>query len=514
MASGWVKSAWVPLCIFGTVLAVGCAPQTTGPSGASAPSVQTPGASVATAAGAVPAQPTAAGSIAVVPPAVAAAGHAAPVTGTPVGTAAGSVAIPDGSAVGTGSSVPCDVAPVLSKHCAKCHSAVPKFGAPMPLVTAADFLAMSKLNPSMTVAQTIPPRINATEQARLMPPVTSSKLAANELQSLNDWVRGGAKPAAGAAACPVTDAPTGTTSPEVTGPAPTGPRMGGASLVEQQYDDPDMKCYQFLTHAQGDKDAPYTQGQGEQYVNFSFKAPWTGTQYLRAIKLVNVDNAPVLHHWLLFKDTTMKQDGAVMTSSGAHTDGAVLLHGWAPGANPIFYDKDVGMKMESNVSYTLEAHLYNATGSPGKDHSGAEVCVTPKVPEHVVDISWVGTDNIAGTTATGNCTPAKRTEPIHIIAAQPHLHKKGMHQKVTINRADGTKKVIHDKPFSFDDQRYYVLDEVLMPGDTMTTTCQYSAPSTFGSSSDAEMCYFFTIAWPAGAVGTRSVIHGANTCIN
>jgi len=87
-----------------------------------------------------------------------------------------------------------------------------------------------------------------------------------------------------------------------------------------------------------------------------------------------------------------------------------------------------------------------------------------------------------------------------------------MHQKVVINRKDGMKEVIHDKPFSFDDQRYYILDTVLMPGDTISTTCTYSSPATFGTSSDSEMCYFFTIAWPAGSIGTNSLIHGANTC--
>lgn len=380
----------------------------------------------------------------------------------------------------------------------------------MALMTAADFAAPSKLTPSMTVAQVVPARINAQEQQRLMPPVTSSKLTAAELQSFNAWLQSGAKPVANG--CAVTE---GSTNPTTETPAtPAGTHMGGATLEPQEYADPEMKCYQFLTHAQGNKDMPYTQGQGEQYVNFSFKAPWTGTQYLRAIKLVGVEQATVLHHWLLFKDTTQKSDGAVTPSSGAHTDGAILLHGWAPGASPIYYDIDVGMKMESDVSYSLEAHLYNMTGKPGTDHSGAEVCVTTKVPEHVVDVSWVGTDSIFGTSATGTCHPKRQKGPIHIVAAQPHLHKKGMHQKVVVTRKGGMSEVIHDEPFNFDDQRYYLKDVVLEDGDSMTTTCTYSAPATFGSSTDSEMCYFFTIAWPAGQLGASSAIHGANTCLD
>jgi hypothetical protein len=383
----------------------------------------------------------------------------------------------------------------------------------MSLMSVNDFKAASKLTPAMSVAQVTPARLRAGDTTRLMPPVTSSKLAPAELATLDDWIAGGAAPAAGA--CAVTEAPLQPTAAGSGAPTmPVGPRSGGASLEPQQYDDPDMKCYKFLTHAQGNFDAPFMQGPGEQYVNFSFKAPWTGDVYLRSIQL-HVENAPVLHHWLLFKDPRAKTHGAIQqNASGTHTDGAVLLHGWAPGASPIYYDPDVGMKLESGSGLTLEAHFYNAGTGAKPDHSGAEVCVTPKVPAHVVDISWVGTDRIAGTSATGNCSPVDKSQPIHIIAAQPHLHKAGVHQKVVLNRRDGTKDIVHDADFGFDDQRYWLKNTVLMPGDTLTTTCTYNKPSTFGSSTDTEMCYFFTIAWPAGSLGSYSVIHGANTCMD
>jgi hypothetical protein len=125
----------------------------------------------------------------------------------------------------------------------------------------------------------------------------------------------------------------------------------------------------------------------------------------------------------------------------------------------------------------------------------------------------LGTETISGTSATGNCKP-KGPGPIHLIAAQPHMHKKGSHMKVVVNRAGGMPEVIHDKPFSFDDQRYYVENTILMQGDTLTTTCTYSAPSTFGQSTNNEMCYFFSLAWPAGNLGVANFLHGANVCEN
>jgi hypothetical protein len=461
----------------------------------------------------------------------AAAGSGSVATGSPANVAkpnpaAGSGSVATGSPVPTttpqpapasGNAVPCDVAKAVGDHCSACHSMLPQFGAPMPLMTLADFHAPAKSNAMLQVAQIIPTRINATDTSRLMPPISSPQLLPADLTAFNSWLSGGAQGVANG--CPImpismpATAPTGAPAPTDPTLAASGPRSGGASLDAQEYNDPEMKCYQMLTHAQGDGNADYMQAPGEQYWEFTFKAAWTGTQYLRSVRPIIRNPAPVLHHWLLFKDTSMGSDGAIVAGTGAHIDGAVLIHGWAPGASPIYYDPDVGMKMESNVTYTVEAHMYNSGSSAGPDHSGPELCVTTKVPTHVVDINWVGTDNIAGTSAQGTCHPANAAMPIHLIGAQPHMHKTGMHMKEVVTRAGGMAETIHDDDFSFDDQRYYLLNTVLMSGDTMSTTCTYRSPATFGSSTNQEMCYFFTIAWPAGAIGAPSLIHGANTCL-
>jgi hypothetical protein len=426
------------------------------------------------------------------------------------GRAAGAGGI-TGSSAGPG--VPCDVAPIVSQHCTNCHAKTPQFGAPMPLMTVEDFQAPTRSAPTLPVHKTALTRISATEAARMMPPVTSSKLAAAEMTTFSAWLSGGA--VAAAQGCAITE-PTSQPTAGSGGTLAPSTRSGGATIEPQEYNDPDLKCYKFLTHAAGDMDAPYMQGAGEQYVNFSFKAPWTGTAYLRAVKIA-VENAPVLHHWLFFKDASRMRDGQVSEVGllGVHTDGAILLYGWAPGATPLYFDPDVGMQLESTVSYTLEAHLNNSTGRTMGDHNGVEICVTSKVPAHIADITWVGTDSISGTSARGTCTPGGR-EPIHVIAAQPHMHKKGNHMKVVVNRRGASAETIHDHDFDFDDQRYYIEDTILMPGDTMTTTCSYSSPATFGPSTSQEMCYFFSVAWPAGSLNNNSgaLLHGANTCLN
>jgi hypothetical protein len=424
-------------------------------------------------------------------------------------------------AAASGGDIPCDAARVISARCTACHQTQPKFGAPMALMTASDFQAAAKSNPARKTYELVPERIDPTDVAKRMPPTSLPALSEAEKVPLRSWLQAGAAKSPNGCAVTVTDLVTGGDAGAggSSGAAGSGAvaSSGGASTTPIEYNDPDMKCYKFLAHAAGSLTTPYTQGSGEQYVNFTFKAPWQGDVYSRAIKLAIDPKSKVIHHWLLFKLSAATTDGGVNPgTSGTHPDG-ILLHGWAPGATPLYLDPDVGMKLEGNVGYELEVHFNNATGAPGDDQSGAEVCVTTKVPTHLAELAWVGTDSINGTSATGRCVPSGASEPIHIIAAQPHMHLKGRHMKVTINHKAGGQQVIHDEDFSFDNQRYYVIpDAIMMPGDTMSTTCTYSEPATFGMSTNNEMCYFFSLHWPAGALrsaGVGSVLHGADSCM-
>jgi hypothetical protein len=504
-------SSSITVSFCGLLLAAGCGnPASTGNGSLTNPSI--PGNCVQGSA-ACPAI-GAAGTVAIGAAGVVSspAGTAAPVTaGTPA-SAAGTVAMPSaGSAApATNGGVPCDVATLVSTHCTLCHGAKPQGGAPMSLMTIGDFHAPAKSNPAMTVAAIAPSRINATDQARRMPPVNSTAaLSDAEKATLTTWLSGGAQGVA--TACPIMEpAKPGADGGVDAGPATMG-GMGGASLDPIEYNDPDMKCYKFLTHAPGDMNAPYSHGPGEEYVNFTFKAPWTGTVYTRAHKL-SVGDAPILHHWLLYIDSTPGADGGVQGGSTGIHPSSNLLHAWAPGASPLYFDPDVGMKLDSSQGVTLEAHINNATGSTGTDHNGAEICVTTKVPAHVIDLTWTGSERLGSLMASGTCTPRKF--PIHIIAAQPHMHKKGTHMKVVINRAGGMTEVMHDADFSFDNQRYYLSDKVLMQGDTFTVTCTYSSPASFGQSTNNEMCYWFPFAWPAGSMASGAGIHGPTTCLN
>lgn len=415
---------------------------------------------------------------------------------------------------GSAGGVPCDVARVVSDNCTLCHAATPVFGAPMPLMTLADFHKPAFSNPQRKVFEVVSERINAQEVARRMPPASSEALAAADLAAMNAWLGASAMGTA-TGACNITmgGSPTGmaggggTTLPPGT--------SGGLSVDPIEYNDPLMECYEIRAHAPGDKTQPYSVStQPDNYMNFHFMPEFEGTRYVRSYRLL-LDNERVVHHWLFFKNSGPKTDGAVEPSSGTHPDGE-LQHGWAPGGGDVYFHPDVGTEMPSNTSYTLELHYNNTTGSASPDTSGLEVCVTPTRPANVATMSWLGTDAISGTSATGTCDPSSNA-PIRIVAGTPHMHTKGTHMKVVVTRAGGQSEVVHDEPFDFNYQVVYPEEIMIMPGDKITTTCTYNAPATFGPGTSSEMCYWFAMHYPENSLTNGnpigSIIHGPNTCL-
>jgi hypothetical protein len=418
--------------------------------------------------------------------------------------------------------VPCDVAGIVSENCTTCHSNPAQFSAPMPLMAHADFMAAAKSQPTKKVFEVIPSRINATDIKLRMPPASGTTITAANLKIFNDWLAGGAK--AVTPSCAITlktsnAPPTGTTTmvPPTEGTGTTGAPSGsgGASDKPIKYDDPMMKCYEFRAHAPNDKATPFSvSNTPDMYTNFTFMPPWQGMAYARSFRVLD-GNKAVIHHWLFYKDNTAGPDGDVAPSIGAHPNGE-LVHGWAPGGSDLYFDSDVGLEMPGDVAYTLETHHNNAGVGPANDNSGVEVCVTPTAPKNVASLSWLGTDSISGTTASGTCEPTSG-EPVHIIGIQPHMHTKGTHMTAEITRVSGMKEMLHDAPFDFQYQHSYHATTILMPGESIKTTCTYNQPTHFGEGTNDEMCYLFTLYYPKYSLTNgnpiASVIHGPNTCL-
>ena len=414
--------------------------------------------------------------------------------------------------MGAASGVPCDIAPIISNNCTLCHGTQRFGGAPMSLMTLADFHAPAASNMAMKVYEVMPSRINAMQIGMRMPPASAAAMGASDLATLNGWLSAGAQ----GGTCQITATPVtgGQAGDGSVDPMPGA--SGGISSMPIEYNDPLMQCYEFRAHAPGNKMMPYSvPTTPDYYVNFDFMPEWDGMGYARSYA-TTVDNSEVLHHYLFYKNSGPKTDGAVAQSGGVHPDGQ-LVQGWAPGGTDMYFDPDTGAELPGTTSYTLELHYNNKTGAPSPDQSGIRVCVTPTQPMFVASVSWLGTDNINGTMASGVCDPTSN-ERIHIIGATPHMHTKGNRMQVEMTRAAGGVETLHDMPFDFNYQIGYIQDIWVEPGDTIKTTCYYNAPARFGEGTQDEMCYWFAMHYPSLALTNgnpiSAVIHGPNNCLN
>ena len=87
--------------------------------------------------------------------------------------------------------------------------------------------------------------------------------------------------------------------------------------------------------------------------------------------------------------------------------------------------------------------------------------------------------------------------------------------QVVINRKGGSPQVIHDQAFDFNSQIFYPMkpEVVMKPGDTIEARCFYDNDTNtqikFGENTQDEMCYAFTMAWPAGALTNQGLLGGA-----
>jgi hypothetical protein len=420
--------------------------------------------------------------------------------------------------------MPCNVSKTVAAKCQSCHAAAPIGGAPMPLMTVDDFHKPAKSNPSMKVYELS--RLRVKDMARPMPP--GGGMAATDVTMLDTWFGAGA--------------PVGSEADKncMAAPLPTGPH-GGNGTYEPLVPLPGETCYEFAVHnGQTVSDnTKYDVITGEHYEQFYYKAPWpegtVGTRF--GTKL---DNKAIVHHWLLFQSDELDEDGTHRTAPLPTLLGvnAVLLAGWAVGGTNLTMPEGIGFELPAKGStLNIQWHYYNNGTAVQQDKSVVQVCTVPKaMVQNVATVTWVGNEDLNGnkwfggagmpphqvSTFSGTCDPLREgmspTEPIHIIGFWPHMHQLGTNMKAEINHVDGTKTTVFDKSFDFNYQVHYMQNHDLMPGDTLTATCTFNNTTDmgipFGESTDTEMCYNFTFAYPAHALENHviSLIGATNTC--
>jgi hypothetical protein len=423
--------------------------------------------------------------------------------------------------------MPCETQQAVRSACLTCHGANLLGGAPMSLSTYADWHKPAVTQPTLKVYQLSQMRLH--DQARPMPP--GGLIEAGPRATLDAWLSAGAVGSHAEA-----DAACASSEPPATVAGSVDGSFGAIQPAEGE------TCYEFAVHASNTNVAdttPYDVGSGEHYEQFYYEVPWpAGTVATRYG--AKYDNVKVLHHWLLFSSAETDPAGSHKTAPLPTLSGvdAQLLAGWAVGGSNMAAPEDVGFELPNpGRKLDVQWHFYNSTGQRQVDRSIVQVCTVPAAMRtNVATFSWLGQEDLNGnrflggvgmpahqaSTFSGTCNPRRRgmntSDPINIVIFWPHMHQLGTSMAATINRADGTKDAVFDKPFDFSSQIHFTVDHKLFPGDTLTTTCRFNNTTDrgvpYGESSDTEMCYMFTYAWPANTLenGAESLIGAKNAC--
>ena len=185
-----------------------------------------------------------------------------------------------------GGALPCNVKTIVDQYCGNCHGAVPQFGAPLPLVSVADFHANAPLAKQSAHLAAID-RVGRTGPG-VMPPAGQPALPAAQKSALLDWLRAGAP--AGTACTPTQ--PTGPGDAGSASDAQTPTPDAGAPATTDCDISFELRAY----NTQAGTKFPIP-AQDDRYECFYFKTNLEPNTLATSLSPL-LDETRSLHHWL------------------------------------------------------------------------------------------------------------------------------------------------------------------------------------------------------------------------
>lgn len=373
--------------------------------------------------------------------------------------------------------LPCAVAAVIEK-CATCHVDPPQFGAPMPLVTVADFQARGR--DGSRLSDLVMARVQ--DSAAPMPPPPNAPLEDADLATLQGWFDAGMPARFEGESC-----------------EPTGEGGAPATLSCE----PDMIIKKAAPYELASTTTDETKCFGIELPNDAEKRHITGIGPA-------VDNSGIVHHFLLFRAPTAQPTGAF--DCALFPPDWELLYAWAPGAPAYELPEEAGFPIPagSTSHMVLQMHYNNYADSDDRvDDTAVELCTTSNLRANdAATMSFGGVDFTlpanSETTMTCDFTVPDQAAPImpvHIFQSWPHMHQLGRAMKSTLFKANGEAQVLVDTAFSFSSQLLYPTNVDIDVGDRMTTVCEWenSLPTDvgYGEASSDEMCFNIVTYYPA-----------------
>jgi len=359
------------------------------------------------------------------------------------------------------SSTFCEVLDVMRRDCQACHGAMLVAGAPMPLVTHADFVRPAVSDPARKVYELVAERTH--DEKRPMPP--AGVLSQDKLRALDAWLAAGALQ-------PDTECAT--------------PDASSAATATEQVPWPPADCedvYTITAHDLVDTSQPYTiAANSEEHPMIVHDAPWGDDDVQLLATRPITQNPGQIHHWILW-------DALERTN----------LTFWAPGAGGDVLPPDTGLYMPKGAgSLALDMHYFNLDNpEPVMDSSGLELCITRTFrPKTAAIYGLRGNATVPAMQRAENQAPCTvtATEEVHFLAITPHMHQLGVHAHLDLQRGDEPARVLYDAPYNFEEQTLKPLPDIeIMNGDVLTTTCTYENNTArevmWGDSTQDEMCF-------------------------
>lgn len=347
-------------------------------------------------------------------------------------------------------------------------------------------------------------RVHSTTMS-VMPPRGQPALTSAELASLDAWFTAGAP--AGPSAC---------SGGQGSGGAGGSAGQGGSAAAQVGPDAlPCQPNHFFRAHADGSTTAKYPvpNPAKDTYICFNFKSPFAPGEQATAWAPI-IDDARVIHHWILYGTNTPITDGSVTTGCEATTLLATHVAGWAPGGENSVLDSDVGLTLDY-AYFQLQVHYNNERYSDAADSSGIGFCSTTTPRQNAVGIVVLGNmlfsipananDYAVNNTCSSLSSDGKT--PITVISTSPHMHLLGtgfrtQHMWGGMDMGDMANLPLGT--WSFDNQLHYPIPRrQVLPGDTLRTTCYYDNPNpnpvNFGPKTSDEMCFNFITVYPYAA---------------
>jgi hypothetical protein len=190
---------------------------------------------------------------------------------------------------------------------------------------------------------------------------------------------------------------------------------------------------------------------------------------------------------------------------GATNIGMLMVYASSVGTEALAFPAGVGIKVSAGQQLHLNLHLFNTSDEALTGETAIWVKAAPTPPATLAEMVLAGPVSIEipangqPYSVSGQCTA---TNAYTLFAVWPHMHKLGTQQKVELLRGT-TATVLHDRPFKFDEQSYFVMSPMaeVASGDAIRVTCTYvnttGAVVTYGDGAANEMCFSGLYRFPA-----------------